>query len=190
MSSKTRNNIEIYLANRFSTVLKLDSALCISVSHTSQYILIRNWFRIISRLGDGVFWYTLMAAILLTKQQSGLLPVTHMAIVGLSGTLLYKWLKRKTHRPRPAQLHQDVWVTGKPLDYFSFPSGHTLHAVVFSVVALFYYPQLAFILIPFAVMVAISRVVLGLHYPSDVLAGGAIGYLLAQLSFQLMYMFG
>ena len=189
MSNKTRHNIEIYIANHLSRVLRLDSALCVSVSHTSQYMLIRNWFRLISRLGDGVFWYALMAAILLTQQQSGLLPVLHMAMVGLTGTLLYKWLKRKTHRPRPAQVHQDVWVTGKPLDYFSFPSGHTLHAAVFSVIALFYYPYLAFILVPFAMMVAMSRVVLGLHYPSDVLAGGTIGYLLAQLSFQLLSIF-
>ena len=193
MSSKTRHTIETYLANHLanylSQVLKLDSALCVSVSHTSQYMFIRNWFRLISRLGDGVFWYALMAAILLTQQQSGLLPVLHMAMVGLTGTLLYKWLKRKTHRPRPAQVHQDVWVTGKPLDYFSFPSGHTLHAAVFSVIALFYYPYLAFILAPFAMMVAMSRVVLGLHYPSDVLAGGTIGYLLAQLSFQLLSIF-
>ena len=189
MLSKTCHNIEIYLANHLNRVLKFDSALCISVSHTSQYMLIRNWFRLVSRLGDGVFWYTLMAAILLMQQQSGIKPVLHMVIVGLTGTLIYKWLKCKTHRPRPAQVHQDVWVTGKPLDYFSFPSGHTLHAVVFSVIALRYYPHLAFILIPFAMMIALSRVVLGLHYPSDVLAGGAIGYLLAQLSFQLLAVF-
>ena len=189
MLSKMRHTIEIYLANHLSRILALDSAVCVSVSHTSQYRLIRDLFRTVSRLGDGVFWYTLMAAILLTQQLDGLKPVLHMAIVGLTGTLLYKWLKRKTHRPRPAQVHQDVWVTGKPLDYFSFPSGHTLHAVVFSVIALSYYPQLVFILMPFTIMVALSRVVLGLHYPSDVLAGGAIGYLLAQLSFQLLSVF-
>ena len=183
------NRMRFYLASYLGRILALDSAVCVSVSHTSQYILIRNWFRLVSRLGDGVFWYTLMAAILLTQQYSGLKPVLHMAIVGLTGTLLYKWLKRKTHRPRPAQVHQDVWVTGKPLDYFSFPSGHTLHAVVFSVVAFSYYPQLAYILMPFTMMVAMSRVVLGLHYPSDVLAGGVIGYLLAQLSIQLLLVF-
>ena len=172
-----------FYLNRFYA---LDSAVCVTVSHTSQYRFIRDWFRLVSRLGDGVFWYTLMAAILITQQYSGLQPVLHMAIVGLTGTLLYKWLKHKTHRPRPAQVHQEVWVTGKPLDYFSFPSGHTLHAVVFSVIALSYFPQLAFILMPFTIMVAMSRVVLGLHYPSDVLAGGTIGYLLAQLSIQLL----
>lgn len=180
------NRMRFYLANSLGRILALDSAVCVRVSHTSQYHLIRNWFRLISRLGDGVFWYTLMAAILLIQQSNGLQPVLHMAIVGLIGTLLYKWLKHKTHRPRPAQVHQDVWVTGKPLDFFSFPSGHTLHAVVFSVVALSYYPQLAFIVLPFTMMVAMSRVILGLHYPSDVLAGAAIGYLLALLSIQLI----
>ena len=183
------NRMHFYLASSLGRILALDSAVCVSVSHISQYHLIRHLFRLISRLGDGLFWYTLMAAILLRQRHDGLLPVLHMAIVGLTGTLLYKWLKRKTHRPRPAQVHQDVWVTGKPLDYFSFPSGHTLHAVVFSMVALSYYPQLAFILLPFTIMVAMSRVVLGLHYPSDVLAGAAIGYLLAQLSIQLIVIF-
>ena len=183
------NRMRFYLASYLGRILALDSAVCVSVSHTSQYILIRNWFRLVSRLGDGIFWYTLMAAIMLTQQLDGLQPVLHMAIAGLTGTQLYKWLKRKTHRPRPAQVQQDVWVTGKPLDYFSFPSGHTLHAVVFSVIALSYYPQLAFILMLFTIMVAMSRVVLGLHYPSDVLAGGAIGYLLAQLSIQLLLVF-
>ena len=105
------NRMRFYLGR----MLALDSALCVSVSHTSQYHLIRNWFRLISRLGDGLFWYTLMMAILVIQQNNGLQPVLHMAIVGLAGTLLYKWLKHKTHRPRPAQVHQDVWVTGKPL---------------------------------------------------------------------------
>ncbi len=164
----------------------LDSALCVTVSHTSQYRLIRDWFRIISRLGDGVFWYTLMLAILVVQQADGVKPVLHMLAAGLTGTLIYKWLKHKTHRPRPYQVHQDVWVVGKPLDHFSFPSGHTLHAVAFGLVALFYFPVLAIVLIPFIVMVAMSRVILGLHYPSDVLAGAAIGYVIALISISLV----
>lgn len=163
-----------------------DSALCVSVSHSSQYRLIRAWFRVISRLGDGVFWYALMLGILAVQQGEGVKPVLHMLAAGLTGTLIYKWLKHKTHRPRPYQVHQDVFVTGKPLDRFSFPSGHTLHAVAFGLVALFYFPLLAVILIPFIVMVAMSRVILGLHYPSDVLAGAAIGYALAAISINLV----
>jgi undecaprenyl-diphosphatase len=140
----------------------------------------------VSRLGDGLFWYSLMLLILLFEGSEGLLPVLHMALAGLSGTLLYKWLKGKTLRPRPFEVHQDIFMTGKPLDKFSFPSGHTLHAVVFGLVAINYYPALSFIIMPFVSMVALSRVVLGLHYPSDVLAGAFIGSLIAALSFLLV----
>jgi len=173
----------------FSRMHALDSALCVTVSHSSQYRLIRDWFRMISRLGDGVFWYTLMLAILVTQQTDGIKPVLHMLATGLTGTLVYKWLKHKTLRPRPYQVRQDVWLSGKPLDHFSFPSGHTLHAVAFGLVALFYFPVLAAILIPFIIMVAMSRVILGLHYPSDVLAGAAIGYAIALISINLVSMY-
>jgi undecaprenyl-diphosphatase len=165
---------------------RLDSNLCIAVNQSSQVRLIRDLFRLVSRLGDGLFWYALMLLILLFEGSDGLLPVLHMALAGLSGTLLYKWLKGKTLRPRPFEVHQDIFMTGKPLDKFSFPSGHTLHAVVFGLVAINYYPALSFIIMPFVSMVALSRVVLGLHYPSDVLAGAFIGSLIAALSFLLV----
>jgi undecaprenyl-diphosphatase len=73
-----------------------------------------------------------------------------------------------------------------PLDEFSFPSGHTLQAVGFTVVALAWYPLLAPLLLSFTALVATSRVVLGLHYPSDVLAAIGIGSALGSLALWLM----
>lgn len=168
---------------------RLDSSLCVAVNHTSQYRLIRDCFRIVSRVGDGMFWYGLMIGILIIKGAEGIAPVLHMSVAGLLGTMLYKWLKGKTLRPRPYEVHQDIWLTGTPLDKFSFPSGHTLHAVVFSVVAISYYPQLAIIVVPFTAMVGLSRVVLGLHYPSDVIAGALIGGIIAGLTFLAIQLF-
>ncbi len=161
---------------------QLDSNLCVAVNLTSQYRLIRDCFRVASRLGDGIFWYAIMLVLLAVYGREALLPVLHVGLTGLTGTLIYKWLKGKTLRPRPYEVIQDIWLTGKPLDKFSFPSGHTLHAVAFSVMLLAYFPLLAPIVLPFTILVALSRVVLGLHYPSDVIAGAAIGAGIASVS--------
>ncbi len=145
---------------------------------------IRIVFSTLSRLGDGVFWYLLMGALVLADGLDGLQASVHMAATGALALTLYKLLKRWTRRPRPfaADLRIRAWVA--PLDEYSFPSGHTLHAVSFSVVALAYYPWLAPLLLPFTAGVAMSRVVLGLHYPSDVLAATGIGLVLGMGSLQ------
>ncbi|ODU00883.1 MAG: hypothetical protein ABS89_08290 [Thiobacillus sp. SCN 63-1177] len=56
--------------------------------------------RLASRLGDGVFWYALMLALLVRHGGDALPAVLHMIVAGLAGTLLYKWLKGATERPR------------------------------------------------------------------------------------------
>ena len=73
-----------------------------------------------------------------------------------------------------------------PLDRYSFPSGHTLHAVSFAWQATVHFPELGWVLVPLAALIAASRVVLGLHYPTDVLAGAAIGASLAELGISLV----
>ncbi|MCX7032786.1 MAG: phosphatase PAP2 family protein [Arenimonas sp.] len=144
--------------------------------------VVRAWFRMISRLGDGAFWYALMAGLVLFDGWRGLDASAHLAATGVVALILYRKLKRWTKRPRPCAADRRIQAWIAPLDEFSFPSGHTLHAVSFTVVALAHYPVLAWVLLPFTACVAISRVVLGLHYPSDVLAATAIGCALASLS--------
>ncbi len=140
-------------------------------------------FRRISRMGDGVFWYALMLGLFLFYGFSALHVIGQMVVAGLTATLLYKWLKHKTLRPRPHHQFGNIHCLTAPLDRFSFPSGHTFHAVTFSLVAIYYYPDLAWILVPFTVLVAASRLILGLHYPTDVLAGALLGASVAMLSF-------
>lgn len=145
-----------------------------------------RYFGTVSRLGDGMFWYVLMAALILSDGIDGLRASLHLAATGVVALALYRVLKRWTRRPRPfaADVRIHAWIA--PLDEFSFPSGHTLHAVAFSLVALAHYPALAWLLVPFTASVAVSRVVLGLHYPSDVLAATALGGMLAALSLWLL----
>jgi len=61
-------------------------------------------------------------------------------------------------------------------DKYSFPSGHTLSATVLALILLRKYPNENFLkIIPF--MVGLSRVFLGVHYPTDIIADMIIGYL-------------
>lgn len=162
-----------------------DLDLCQACNDLSRNPSLRSTFKWISRLGDGVFWYLLMAILLLRYQAEALPAVLHMLAVGLVCTLLYKLIKHKTLRPRPFNVYPSIICNSQPLDQFSFPSGHTLHAVAFSIIALAYFPALFWLVLPFTVLVALSRPVLGLHYPSDVLAGALIGAVLASTSLSL-----
>jgi len=148
--------------------------------------VVRTYFAAVSRLGDGVAWYTLLAVLPLFFGSSAIIPGLHMAATGIVGVLVYKILKRNLLRERPFHSHRGVVALVNPLDRHSFPSGHTLHAVSFSLMLAHYYPELMWLVLPFAVSVAASRAVLGLHYPTDVLAGGLLGWLLAAASLELL----
>ena len=159
-----------------------DLAVTGMVNRINQSRYCSRFFGLVSRLGDGVFWYALMGALLLIDGLRAALAVAHMIVIGLLATFIYKSIKQVSSRPRPYTREPRICLSTAPLDQFSFPSGHTLHAACFSCIAMHYYPALGGCLIAFALLVAISRLVLGLHYISDVLAGACIGCGLARLS--------
>lgn len=128
-----------------------------------------------SRLGDGVIWYALMLALPFLYPERGLAVAGVMLATGAAGLALYKILKRTFVRERPFIRHAGISLAGAPLDRYSFPSGHTLHAVAFTWQAVAAFPETGFVLVPLAMAIAASRVVLGLHYPTDVLVGALIG---------------
>ena len=97
----------------------------------------------------------------------------------IAATLVSAGLKRATARTRPCLAHAGILAGARALDRYSFPSGHTLHAVAFTAVVASAYPALAWALVPFTLLVAASRVVLGLHYPTDVAAGALVGAVVA-----------
>jgi undecaprenyl-diphosphatase len=130
---------------------------------------------VVSRLGDGLFWYVLIAALALLGGTEERDVAMQMILAGALNLPLYFWLKRSIGRPRPFVRCPDIRACARALDKFSFPSGHTLHAFTFLAISTWYYPAAAVALVPMVVLIAVSRVALGLHYPSDVAAGAVLG---------------
>lgn len=164
-------------------IQRWDELLCVRVNRRVRQWPVLVLLQVVSWLGNGVFWYALMLALLLADAHGAALPVLHMAFVGAVCTCCYKMVKRSTARARPYEANPLVLAGAGALDRFSFPSGHTLHAVAFSLVACAHYPALGMLLWPFTLLTALSRLALGLHYPSDVIAGGALGAIIASASF-------
>lgn len=162
-----------------------DELLCVRANRGARQRPVALALQAVSWLGNGVFWYALMLALLLADPAGAVMPVLHMAFVGAVCTGCYKMVKRSTLRSRPFEVNPLVTPRAAVLDRFSFPSGHTLHAIAFSLVACSHYPALWTLLVPFSALTAVSRVALGLHYPSDVIAGGALGALIAGASFAI-----
>ena len=153
----------------------VDMTVCRACNLACRQQTVKHFFAVISRLGDGVFWYGLMVMLPLFYGTSALSVSARMAVVGVAGLLVYKLIKSSTERLRPFMVDERIQLGTAPLDKYSFPSGHTLHATAFSIVVVYYLPDLFWLVVPFAFLVAMSRVVLGLHYPTDVLAGVIIG---------------
>lgn len=169
----------------FRRIDTAESRWCRRLNRGSRTPVVGDLFRVVSRLGDGVLWYSLMLVLPFVYGERGLHTSLKMAAAGLVGLLVYRQLKHRLVRERPYITQQDVWAGTPPLDRFSFPSGHTLHAVAFTLVVVGQIPVLGWVLVPFAVLVAASRVVLGLHYPTDVAAGAALGATFGTLALQL-----
>ena len=168
--------------NMFHKLDSWDIAGCLYLNHYCKKSVINNFFAIISRLGDGVFWYSFIVMLPILYGKSGFHVSLMMTISGLICVSLYKQLKKRLVRERPFIRSKDIYRGCAPLDKYSFPSGHTMHAACFSTIALWHMPEFTILLLPFSILVALSRMVLGLHYPTDVICGAGLGVTLGVIA--------
>jgi undecaprenyl-diphosphatase len=136
---------------------------------------IRFWMLAATRMGDGWIWYSLAAILLLGGGPKRFAAVGAAGCAAIAGVFLFKALKRISHRQRPCQFEPHCWSTVLPPDQFSFPSGHTMTAFSIALVVSYFYPSLEGPLYFLAISIAVSRIVLGMHFLSDVLAGAVLG---------------
>jgi undecaprenyl-diphosphatase len=146
-----------------------------------------HWVRLYvigaTRGGDGWLWYAMGLAILALGGKTRFEALGAAGVSSALSILLFMWLKRLTGRRRPCQLEPHCWATLLPPDQFSFPSGHTMTAFAVAIPMVLFYPTLAIGLFFCALSIAVSRILLGMHFLSDVVAGALIGTGLGYLGY-------
>jgi undecaprenyl-diphosphatase len=173
------------MAVAFARIDAAELKLCRYLNRSSRSSLVRETFRAISWLGDGWIWYAILLALPLVYGTVGLQASVHSALTAALGIGLYKLIKNRAVRERPYITHSAIQCASAPLDRYSFPSGHTMHAVCFTLMLTSYFPEWTGVLAALALLIALSRVILGLHYPTDVAAGALLGGTLAATSLLL-----
>ena len=149
-------------------------------------------FLIVTLLSHTIFLFLFLTGLFLWKKhkRKWILPLWFSLVIS---TIITYTLKVITHRTRPFQALEIVFpqilfnkstlLTGiltwnSP---FSFPSMHALAVFVGFVFILKGFPKLKYVWLTFACLVALSRIYFGLHFLSDVIAGGLIGYAIGMI---------
>ena len=163
----------LHIFGRFITAR--DRNMMLRVSQWSPPRWVRIWMTSSTRAGDGWLWASLAIPILWLGGHRRYEAMMVLASAALTGILVFLLLKRMCSRERPCAIAPISWKELVPPDRFSFPSGHSITAFAMAVPLSLFYPAFMLGLMFCAVSVATSRVVLGLHFLSDVVAGSLMG---------------
>jgi undecaprenyl-diphosphatase len=146
---------------------------------------LRIWMVWATRLGDGWIWYSIGIAVLLLGGADRFTAFAASATAETAAVAVFQLVKKASKRKRPCQIEAHCWATVLPPDQFSFPSGHAMSAFAIAVPLSMFYPQLQVALLALSLSIAASRVLLGMHFVSDVMAGSLVGAALGYGSYLL-----
>lgn len=129
----------------------------------------------VSRSGDGLLQILLPLGLFALNVDHSLQFLKMVVVAFLIERPLYWLLKNGLKRRRPPEAIPSFQAVITASDKFSFPSGHTAAAFLLATLALLTYGAAAWLLLPWAICVGLSRVVLGVHFPGDIMAGATLG---------------
>jgi membrane-associated phospholipid phosphatase len=146
-----------------------------------------RWARLAAHLGDGQLVFGGLGLVYVLGWwghspglcRNDLIIVLAALVTGVAATLVKYAVRRQ--RPQPAGEFVAL-----QYDFYSFPSGHAARMAVLAVMAAFFYPAFGWLFGGLALTVAAARVAVGVHYPSDVTAGLALGVLVGEMSVVLL----
>ncbi len=137
--------------------------------------------KLASTIGRGALVFLVIALVLAVVRRRPAIAVATLAAV-LVSQLAYNAMKYAIDRPRPSVTYADVHPLIAVPTSPAMPSGHAWEAFAAATVIAAASPRLRVPVLGLATLIAVSRVYLGVHYPSDVLVGAAGGVLTGLLT--------
>lgn len=138
----------------------------------------------LSRTGDGHLYLLIGLLLWAFEPHKGELFLFTALMAYALEIPVYLFLKKLFKRPRPCDLFTNFKAHITPSDKFSLPSGHTAAAFLMACMLANFYPVFAPLAFLWASGIGLSRVLLGVHYPSDVVIGAMLGATIAAISLQ------
>jgi undecaprenyl-diphosphatase len=143
-----------------------------------------QWMLLAPKAGGGWLWGAVGAALLCSSDALRFRALEAAACAVAIGIVVFHKIKRRVCRPRPRDFEPHCWACIATKDKLSFPSGHTTTAFPVTLSIGSFYPEIMLALLILAANVAASRVILGMHFLSDALAGAGMGALLGYIAFR------
>jgi undecaprenyl-diphosphatase len=170
----------------FQFINKRDHALMRRIHHWRAPRWVRMMLICATRGGDGWLWYALGFGILTFGDRLRFAALgAGLSSCGI-GLGIYTIVKKWTRRTRPCLIEPNLWAQILPPDQYSFPSGHTIAAFSIATGVGLFYPPLMLLLLCAALIIAISRIMLGMHFLSDVVVGMLLGTSLGYAAFLII----
>ncbi len=168
----------------FTAISRPDHVVMRRLNRWSAPQWVRTWMMLASRAGDGWLWGMLGIAILCSSDPMRFQAIGSGLLAVGTGIVIFHKVKRVVCRTRPRDIEPHCWAHIVTRDRFSFPSGHSTTAFAVALSLGSYYPEILPLLLVLAANVAISRVIVGLHFLSDVIVGSGMGAVLGYAAYR------
>jgi len=162
-----------------------DHGLMRTVNRWNAPRWVRWWMLLATRAGDGWLWALIGLAVLLSGAEDRFVAIVASGLAVIVGIASFQVAKHVFRRTRPLDIEPHCWACIKTRDVFSFPSGHSTTAFAVAVSLGSFFPETLPVLLVLAANVAISRVIIGMHFLTDVLVGSGLGAAIGYAAYRL-----
>ena len=155
---------------------------------TSNNNFIFYFYRIITSTAD--WWMYLIYAFLLlliSNYETAINAIIFGSLAYFFHYPIYYAIKNITKRKRPFdQKRNNIKCFVKPPDKYSMPSGHTSGITITTLTIIYYFPVVTKLLLIWPLLIALSRIFLGVHYPSDTIIGCILGFICYYIAYLIL----